>query len=212
MPRRPSYLAFQRLGAADDLHELLGDRGLPGTVHLERETLDHLARVLAGALHCRHARALLARDRLEDRLEYLHLVDLDGAKSGRVVNWKVIIEIQEKTALRVDFGGGVHSTEEVGQLLDLGIDRINIGTIAVTEPSKLHGWMQDYGAENFILSADLKGEEVQINGWQKAGTLSVYDLVAQFEPSGLQYLSCTDINTDGTMVGPNFGLYKKLMD
>lgn len=153
----------------------------------------------------------VAREFEDAGLEYLHLVDLDGAKSGRVVNWKVIIEIQEKTALRVDFGGGVHSTEEVGQLLDLGIDRINIGTIAVTEPSKLHGWMQDYGAENFILSADLKGEEVQINGWQKAGTLSVYDLVAQFEPSGLQYLSCTDINTDGTMVGPNFGLYKKLM-
>lgn len=143
-------------------------------------------------------------------LEYLHLVDLDGAKKGKVINWKVIIDIQEKTALKVDFGGGVKSTEEVSQLLDLGIERINIGTIAVTEPNKFHGWIQDYGAENFILSADLKGEEVQINGWQNAGVLTVYDLVNQFLPSGLQFLSCTDIQADGTMIGPNFGLYKKL--
>ncbi len=152
----------------------------------------------------------VAREFEDAGLEYLHLVDLDGAKKGKVVNWKVIIEIQEKTILRVDVGGGVQSTEEVSQLLDLGIERINIGTIAVTNPEKLQGWMQDYGAENFILSADLRGDEVQIHGWQSASVLTVYDLVSQFLPSGLQYLSCTDINTDGTLVGPNFGLYKKL--
>ena len=152
----------------------------------------------------------VAREFEDAGLEYLHLVDLDGAKKGKVVNWKVIIDIQEKTALKVDFGGGVQTAEEVSQLLDLGIERINIGTVAVTHPDRLQGWMQDYGPENFILSADLKGDEVQINGWQNAGVLTVYDLVAQFLPSGLQYLSCTDIHTDGTLAGPNFGLYKKL--
>ncbi|HNP07533.1 MAG TPA: HisA/HisF-related TIM barrel protein, partial [Cyclobacteriaceae bacterium] len=73
-------------------------------------------------------------------LEYLHLIDLDGAKKGEVVNWKVIREILDKTVLKVDFGGGVKTTEEVEQLLDLGINRINIGSIAVREPEKFKSW------------------------------------------------------------------------
>ncbi|MDH4059076.1 MAG: 1-(5-phosphoribosyl)-5-[(5-phosphoribosylamino)methylideneamino]imidazole-4-carboxamide isomerase [Cyclobacteriaceae bacterium] len=152
----------------------------------------------------------VAKEFEEADLEYLHLVDLDGAKKGEVVNWKVIIDILEKTALKVDFGGGVKTTEEVDQLLELGINRINIGTVAVKEPEKLEGWMKEFGTENFILSADVRGDNVQINGWQNDTQLCVYDLVARFETSGLEYLACTDISTDGTLTGPNFGLYKKI--
>lgn len=143
-------------------------------------------------------------------MEYLHLIDLDGAKQGKVINWKVIHDIQEKTALKVDFGGGVKTREEVDELLELGINQINVGSTAVKHPEKFLEWIKEFGAYNFILSADVQSEEVLISGWQERSSMTLYDLIAQFEPAGLEYISCTDIDTDGTMGGPNFGLYKKI--
>lgn len=143
-------------------------------------------------------------------LEYLHLIDLDGAKKGEVVNWKIITSIQEETALQVDFGGGVKTDEEVEQLLDLGISQINVGSIAVKDPTKFIGWLKKFGSENFILSADVKGENVSINGWLESTEFRLFDLVSQFADHGLEYLTVTDIATDGMMKGPNFGLYRKL--
>jgi phosphoribosylformimino-5-aminoimidazole carboxamide ribotide isomerase len=143
-------------------------------------------------------------------LEYLHLIDLDGAKKGKVVNWKVIEEIQSKTALLVDFGGGVKSTEDVESLIDLGINQINVGSLAVKQPDLFKEWLHAYGAENFILSADVNGNEVMINGWIENSTLLLTDLVNTFLVDGLEYLCCTDIKTDGMLSGPNFELYKNL--
>lgn len=153
----------------------------------------------------------VAREYEDANLEYLHLIDLDGAKKGEVVNWKVITAILDKTALKVDFGGGVKTTDEVNELLDLGINRINIGSIAVEQPEKLKAWIKEFGSENFILGADVLGDIVQINGWQKDTQLCINDLITQFEPA-LEYLACTDISADGTLNGPNFGLYKKLIN
>jgi phosphoribosylformimino-5-aminoimidazole carboxamide ribotide isomerase len=144
-------------------------------------------------------------------LDCLHLVDLDGAKKGHVVNWEVVQAIQAKTALSVDFGGGVKTEEEVEQLLDLGVHQINIGSLAVKEPEKFEKWLKKYGGENFILSADVKGENVSINGWLEDTRFRLFDLVSRYENLGLEYLACTDINTDGMMKGPNLGLYKKLV-
>ncbi len=145
-------------------------------------------------------------------LECLHLVDLDGAKKGKVVNWDVVREIQERTALSVDFGGGVKTEEEVEQLLDLGVHQINIGSMAVKEPEKFSEWLKKYGPENFVLSADVKGQNVSINGWLEETKFRLFDLVSKFEKQGLEYLTCTDIGTDGMMEGPNLGLYKKLVN
>jgi phosphoribosylformimino-5-aminoimidazole carboxamide ribotide isomerase len=143
-------------------------------------------------------------------LEYLHLVDLDGAKKGRVVNWKIIESIQAETALKVDFGGGVKTLEEVEELLDLGIEQINIGSLAVRNPELFIDLMRQYGSENFILSTDVKNEQIQMSGWTEETPLTIYALVNQFISKGLEYISCTDIHTDGMLQGPNFGLYKKL--
>ncbi|MBS1490433.1 MAG: 1-(5-phosphoribosyl)-5-[(5-phosphoribosylamino)methylideneamino]imidazole-4-carboxamide isomerase [Bacteroidetes bacterium] len=145
-------------------------------------------------------------------LEYLHLVDLDGAKKGKVVNWKVIDDIQSKTALTVDFGGGVNTSGEVEQLLELGINQINIGSLSIKEPKTFITWLHRYGAENFILSADVKNENVMINGWLEAARFRVLDLVDHFINEGLLYLTCTDIGSDGMLKGPNLGLYRKLKD
>lgn len=147
----------------------------------------------------------------EADLDCLHLVDLDGAKKGKVVNWDVIREIQEKTALSVDFGGGVKTEEEVEQLLDLGVHQINIGSLAVKEPELFSEWLKKYGPDNFVLSADVKGENISINGWLEDTKFRLYDLVDRFAQEGLEFLTCTDIGSDGTLEGPNLGLYKKLV-
>ncbi|MGE0773222.1 MAG: 1-(5-phosphoribosyl)-5-[(5-phosphoribosylamino)methylideneamino]imidazole-4-carboxamide isomerase [Cyclobacteriaceae bacterium] len=152
----------------------------------------------------------VAREFEDADMEYLHLIDLDGAKQGKVVNWKVIHEIQEKTALKVDFGGGVKSRDEVNELLELGINQINVGSVAVRDPDLFLNWIKEFGAYNFILSADVRAEEVLISGWQEHTAMSLYDVISKFEPAGLEYVACTDIDTDGTLCGPNFGLYKKL--
>ncbi len=144
-------------------------------------------------------------------LDCLHLVDLDGAKKGKVVNWDVIREIQEKTALSVDFGGGVKTESDVEQLLELGVHQINIGSLALKEPEKFTGWLKKYGPENFVLSADVKGDTIAINGWLEETKFRLFDLIDTYTNEGLEYLSCTDIGSDGTLGGPNIGLYKKLV-
>ncbi len=143
-------------------------------------------------------------------LEYLHVVDLEGAKKGKIVNWDVIIELQEKTALQIDFGGGVKTEEDVERLLALDINQINIGSLAITEPEKFTRWLDLYGAENFILSADVRNEYLMINGWLESTGLRLFDLVDQYTQLGLEHITCTDISMDGMLSGPNFGLYKKL--
>jgi len=145
-------------------------------------------------------------------LEYLHVVDLEGAKKGSVVNWDVVAELQEKTALQIDFGGGVKTEEDVERLLQLDINQINIGSLAITEPEKFTEWLDKFGAENFILSADVKEEEVMINGWLEPTKFRLFDLVDQYVNHGLTYLTCTDISKDGMLKGPNLDLYKKLKD
>jgi len=145
-------------------------------------------------------------------LDCLHLVDLDGARAGHVVNWEVIRDIQEKTALSVDFGGGVKTEAEVEQLLDLGVHQINIGSLAVKEPETFSKWLKKFGTENFVLSADVKNGNVAINGWLEDTKFRLFDLVERFEAEGLEFLTCTDISTDGMLEGPNIGLYKKLIN
>lgn len=144
-------------------------------------------------------------------LDCLHLVDLDGARKGHVVNWEVIRDIQEKTALSVDFGGGVKTEAEVEQLLDLGVHQINVGSLAVKDPDTFSKWLRKYGSENFILSADVKNGNVAINGWLEDTQFRLFDIVERFESEGLEFLTCTDISTDGMLEGPNIGLYKKLI-
>jgi phosphoribosylformimino-5-aminoimidazole carboxamide ribotide isomerase len=145
-------------------------------------------------------------------LEHLHVVDLEGAKKGKITNWKVLMELQEKTALLIDFGGGVKTEEDIEKLLDLDISQINIGSLAAKEPEKFKKWLQEYGPHNFILSADVKNEEVMVNGWLKSAQVNLFDFVEQFMAHGLQYLTCTDISRDGMLSGPNIELYKKLKD
>lgn len=145
-------------------------------------------------------------------LEYLHLVDLEGAKKGKVKNWKVVEELQGKTALLIDFGGGIKTDEDVERLLDLDLYQINVGSIAIKEPEKFIRWLRVYGAENFILNADVNDETIMISGWMKSGEINLFDLIKKYVSHGLKYLTCTDISKDGMLGGPNLSLYKKLKE
>jgi phosphoribosylformimino-5-aminoimidazole carboxamide ribotide isomerase len=145
-------------------------------------------------------------------IEHVHIVDLDGAERGMVTNWETVEKIRANTALNIDFGGGVKTAEDVEMLLELNIDRINVGSVAVKEPEKFKEWIKRFGADNFILSADVKGKSIKVSGWQESTAFSVYDLIGLYQATGLQYVTCTDIAADGMLSGPNFALYKKLIN
>jgi phosphoribosylformimino-5-aminoimidazole carboxamide ribotide isomerase len=153
----------------------------------------------------------VARQFEDAGLKYLHLVDLDGAKAGTVINWHVIEAITSKTKLQVDFGGGIKKDGEIKRLFETGIAQVNLGSIAVKQKGKVLEWIETYGSEKIILSADVKNEVIAIHGWQESSTLNVIDFIDDYVAEGLTHVVCTDISTDGTLQGPNITLYKKIM-
>ncbi len=155
--------------------------------------------------------AAVAKEFEDAGLTYLHLVDLDGAKAGNVINWKVVEDITSTTKLRVDFGGGIKTEEEIRRLFDLGVQQVNIGSIAVKQPEKVYEWIRTFGPEKIILSADVKGESIAISGWQENSNINVVDFIGQYVAQGICYVTCTDIGVDGMLSGPNIGLYKKIL-
>ncbi|HYG02845.1 MAG TPA: 1-(5-phosphoribosyl)-5-[(5-phosphoribosylamino)methylideneamino]imidazole-4-carboxamide isomerase [Chryseosolibacter sp.] len=145
-------------------------------------------------------------------IKYLHLVDLDGAKAGKVVNWNTIQNIAGNTSLNIDFGGGVKTNAEMQRLLSLGVKQINVGSIAVKNPTLVFEWLSNYGPDCILLSADVKDEIIVYHGWQQTSENDIYFFIQTFSEKGLQNVVCTDIGTDGMMRGPNLALYKKLIE
>lgn len=144
-------------------------------------------------------------------LKFLHLIDLDGAKAGTVMNWKVIESICNSTQLNVDFGGGIKTEEQIQKLLDYGVQQVNLGSIAVKEPQQVSEWIKHFGAEKIILSADVKDEIIAISGWTENASITITDFLKGYLQKGIEYVTCTDISTDGMLTGPNIGLYKKIL-
>ena len=144
-------------------------------------------------------------------LTHLHLVDLDGAKAGKVVSWQVIETVVRGTSLKVDFGGGIKTTDEVQRLLDIGVTQVNLGSIAVKEPEKITAWIQQFGGDKIILSADVKNEMISIDGWQQNSTINIVTFLRGYIQRGIEHVTCTDISTDGMLTGPNIELYKKIL-
>ena len=144
-------------------------------------------------------------------LKYLHLVDLDGAKAGRVINWKVVEAITTNTDLAVDFGGGIKTDDEMKKLFDAGVQQVNLGSIAVKNPDIVETWIKSYGPERIILSADVKGDQIAISGWLEKSAIHITDFITGYSRRGIQYITCTDISTDGMLLGPNIALYAMLL-
>lgn len=153
----------------------------------------------------------VARSFEDAGLTHLHLVDLDGAKAGKVVSWDVVERITSKTKLHVDFGGGIKTQEEITRLLNLGVYQVNLGSISVKEPIKITDWLKQFGAEKIILSADVKKEMISISGWQESAAINIMTFLKDYVQKGIEHVTCTDISTDGMLTGPNIELYEKVL-
>lgn len=145
-------------------------------------------------------------------LKRLHLVDLDGAKAKKVVNWKVLERIASKTSLHVDFGGGVQSDDDLKTVFESGAKQVTGGSIAVKQPDLFEHWLKTYGGEKIILGADAKNEKIAVSGWEEGTAIWVYDFVEEYVEKGVKYTISTDVAKDGLLQGPSFDLYKNLQD
>ena len=141
----------------------------------------------------------------------LHLVDLDGAKSRHVVNDHILKAITRATKLIVDFGGGVKTDDDMARVLDAGAEMVTCGSIAVTQPDTVLGWMERYGAEHLILGADAKDGKISINGWQEDSAYELMPFLKRYLDAGMMHVLCTDISRDGMLQGPATALYSSIM-
>ena len=142
----------------------------------------------------------------------LHLVDLDGAKAGKVVNLDILRSIAENTALIIDFGGGIKSDEDIESIFDAGADMITAGSIAVRDRAKVEKWLLQYGPEKIILGADTRDGKISINAWQEDTSLGIFEFVQGYMELGITRLICTDIARDGMLGGTALDMYKALKD
>lgn len=142
----------------------------------------------------------------------LHLVDLDGAKKGDVVNFKVLDKIANQTDLKIDFGGGIKTNASIQSIFDAGADMATIGSIAVKDPELFYTWIKKYGSDKILLGADVKEEKIAISGWLESTELSIFDLLKQNIDNGLTQAFCTDVSKDGMLQGPSIELYLKIVE
>lgn len=144
-------------------------------------------------------------------IEYLHLVDLDGAKSSKIVNYKILEQIASQTSLQIDFGGGLKSDDDLRIAFESGASQITGGSIAVKNRAIFEKWISEYGSEKIILGADAKDEKVSISGWLEDSNEDLIPFIQQYQNKGIQYVICTDIAKDGMLEGPSFDLYEKIL-
>jgi len=144
-------------------------------------------------------------------IQYLHLVDLDGARSGSIVNHKVLNDIATQTNLIIDFGGGVKSDADLKIAFDNGANQITAGSIAVKNPEQVYGWVAKYGPEKIILGADCLNRKIAVQGWQDSTNLDVIDFIKSYKAKGISNVICTDISKDGMLQGAANELYTEIL-
>jgi phosphoribosylformimino-5-aminoimidazole carboxamide ribotide isomerase len=142
----------------------------------------------------------------------VHLVDLDGAKAGSVINWKIIEEISSETNLSIDFGGGVKTMAEVKRILDLGVTYVTVGSIAAKQPNEFRNWLEIFGAEKFFLGADVRDQKIMTGGWLERTDIDLSEFIQQYIKLGVNHFFCTDISKDGQLMGPATALYKQMIE
>jgi phosphoribosylformimino-5-aminoimidazole carboxamide ribotide isomerase len=144
-------------------------------------------------------------------IQYLHLVDLDGAKSKHIVNYKVLETIARNTSLKIDFGGGIKSDEDVKIAFENGASQITGGSIAVQNPNTFLEWLEKYGSEKIILGADANNRKIATQGWLESSEKDVVEFIAEYEQKGISYVVCTDIAKDGMLQGTSNDLYQEIL-
>lgn len=144
-------------------------------------------------------------------IQFLHLVDLDGAKSKHIVNQKVLENIAHSTSLHIDFGGGLKTKEDIEIAFNSGAKQITLGSIAVQNPEFCYEMLQKYGAEKIILGSDCENRKIKTSGWLEESDNDIIDFILQYQKKGMQTTICTDIAKDGMLEGPSTGLYIEIL-
>lgn len=154
----------------------------------------------------------VAKDFEANGITHLHLVDLDGAKKGSVVNWKVLENIAGQTKLHVDFSGGIKTRQAAQQAFNLGAQQIAVGSLAVKNPKEFVDWIWAFGEEKLILGADVMNGKIAVNGWQESSQKDIYYYLDYYFEEGIDYVLCTDVSKDGMLNGPAIELYKDIIE
>ena len=141
----------------------------------------------------------------------LHVVDLDGAKSSHVVNYKVLDAIAGHTSLIIDFGGGIKTDEDLIIAFENGAQMVTLGSVAVKQPDLFKKWLHQYGADKIILGADAKDNRIAVSGWKEESTQELLPFLEEYTKEGIRKVLCTDISRDGMLQGPSIELYKQIM-
>jgi phosphoribosylformimino-5-aminoimidazole carboxamide ribotide isomerase len=158
-----------------------------------------------------HKEPLEVAKRFQDAgLKRLHLVDLDGAKAGAVKNWKVLENISARTSMIIDFGGGIKNQKDVEIVFNSGAAFTTVGSIAVKNEDEFLKWLTKFGADKFLLGADVRNEKIAVSGWQETTQVWIYDFIQKYVDHGVKQVFCTDISKDGKMEGPALDLYKNI--
>src|SRR5258706_15575401 len=142
----------------------------------------------------------------------LHIVDLDGAKQGKIINLEILESITSGTKLKIDFGGGIKTTADVQSVFNAGAAMINIGSIAVKQPQLVEEWIHEFSAAKILLGADVRDEKIVINAWQLSTNVGIIKFIRAFTKRGIKNIFCTDVSKDGLLQGVSVELYKKIVE
>ena len=145
-------------------------------------------------------------------IQYLHLVDLDGAKAKKIINQKVIENIAKNTNLIIDFGGGIRSEEDLQKAFDSGAKKVTLGSIAVINPELCLAWLEKFGTDKLILGADCLDRKIKTSGWLENSETDVVDFIKEYQKKGFKEVVCTDISKDGMLQGPSTALYQEIIE
>ena len=153
----------------------------------------------------------VAKNFEDNGIQFLHLVDLDGAKQNRIINYKILEKISSQTNLIIDFGGGLKSEEDIKIAFENGANQVTLGSVAVKNPELFLKSLEKYGSEKIILGADARKEKIAVSGWLEESQTNIYDFIKEKTESGIEYVISTDIDKDGMLEGPSFDLYEKII-
>lgn len=148
----------------------------------------------------------------DNGIQRLHLVDLDGAKEKKIINYKTLEKISSKTKLHIDFGGGLQSDKDLEIAFECGAKQITGGSIAVKNKEIFVSWLKKHGNEKIILGADTKDKKIAVHGWQETSEIHLFDLLETYLAEGIKYCISTDVAKDGMLQGPSIDLYKEMKD
>ena len=154
----------------------------------------------------------VAKEFEDHGIQYLHLVDLDGAKSKHIVNHKVLDKIASNTSLKIDFGGGLKTDKDLQIAFESGATQITGGSIAVKDPVTFYSWLEKFGSDKIILGADAKDRKIAVNGWMEDSGEELLSFIQENRKKGVEYVICTDVSKDGMLQGPAFELYEEILD